>query len=69
MATLIAPNRWRPRLRLVALYAVILVAIGALAAYAFLAVLNQPLTASSTFQTVPGSRFGSWTMSLAQQCQ
>ena len=54
MATLIATNRWRPRLRLVALYAVIVVALGALAAYVLVAVVNQPLTAGSTFQIVPG---------------
>lgn len=55
MATVIATNRRRPRLRLVALCAAFVVAIGSLAAYAFVAVLNQPLTAGSTFQIVPGS--------------
>lgn len=54
MATVIATNRRRPRLRLLALGAAIVVALGALAAYAFVAVVNQPLTAGSTFEIVPG---------------
>lgn len=51
---MVATNRTRPSLRLLALGAVIVVALGALAAYVLVAVVNQPLTAGSTFQIVPG---------------